>query len=378
MKVFLKEGFVDSVLTNNRDIINRCDDSIMMVIDKEALTLRRARGYVPFAIRVNGALNGDNLSLGADLKNTFAVKMNDKVYLSQYIGDLEDDRNYEYQKGEIDIFARLLNFKSEFINTDAHPLYQNNDPNYKKVYHHHAHAISVMAEHRLLGQSIFAVVCDGTGYGTDGNIWGFEFLDIDEDYRKFTRAAHLKYFCLPGGDKAVIEIDRIARSLKGEKIETAVNCPITSSLGRLFDGIANMCGLLNRVNYEAQAAILLQKHAENFNNKSFKNPEYKVLWKNEELDHGPMVQDILKDLNDGVSVDEVAYKFHVWVVEAIFSGIKRYGKGKPVVFSGGCFQNALLCRLLREKLIDNGLNNFYFNNIVPTNDGGVSLGQAMF
>ncbi len=374
----LKEGLVDSVLTNNRQIINRCDDSIMMVVDNEAMMLRRARGYVPSTIKVYNTLNSDNLSLGADLKNTFAIKINNNAYLSQYIGDLQDDRNYEYQKEQINIFTKLFNFIPEIINTDAHPLYQNNSDSYKKIYHHHAHAVSVMAEHKLLGQDIFAVVCDGTGFGTDGKIWGFEFLEIEKDYRNFKRLAHLKYFYLPGGEKAVIEIERIARALKGEPIETTINCPLTSSLGRLFDGVASICGLLDKVNYEAQAAILLQKHAEKFNNGDFKSPEYRVVWENNELDYVVIVQDILKDLADRVGVEEISYKFHVWVVDAVYSGINSFANGKKVVFSGGCFQNNLLCALLRKKLKDNGLNDFYFNNIVPTNDGGISLGQAVF
>jgi len=374
----LNLGFIDVALTNNRAIVNRCDDSIISVVDNDIMMLRRARGYVPLAIRVKDSLSSDNLSLGADLKNTFAIKAGDKVYLSQYIGDLEDDRNYEYQKEEIDTFTKLLNFRSSSVNTDTHPLYQNNDPNYKKIYHHHAHAISVMAEHDLLGQKVLAVVCDGTGYGTDGNIWGFEFLSIDKDYREFKRVAHLKYFYLPGGEKAVIEIDRIARSLTGEKIDTSVNCPKTSSLGRLFDGVTSICGILDTVNYEAQAAILLQKYAEDFKGSVFKNPKYNILIKGEEVDFQPMIHDVQKDIRDKVPVPEVAYKFHVWVADVIFDVVKEYSKERKLVFSGGCFQNNLLCRLLKQRLIDNGLNEFYFNNVVPTNDGGISLGQAMF
>jgi len=378
IKDLLDIGFVDYVLTNNREIINRSDDSIVTVIDNDVMVLRRARGYVPTAIDVKGSTNSDNLSLGADLKNTFAIKNKDKVYLSQYIGDLEDDRNYEYQKDEIKVFTKLLNFTPSNVNTDAHPLYQNSDRSYKKIYHHHAHAISVMAEHNLLGQKVLAVVCDGTGYGTDGNIWGFEFLDINIDYRDFNRVAHLKYFCLPGGEKAVTEVDRIAKSLMDEEHPCNINNPKTSSLGRLFDGVASICGLLHKVGYEAQAAILLQKHAENFSRTKFVNPKYRVLWHTDELDFHPMIQGMQDDLKDKVPADEIAYKFHVWVVDAIAEFIRGRGTEEKLAFSGGCFQNALLCKLLKQKLIDNGYKNVYFNNMVPTNDGAISLGQAMF
>jgi len=374
----LDVGFFDFALTNNREIVNRCDDSIVTVVDNETMLIRRARGYVPTAINVKGAVSTNNLSLGSDLKNTFAIKTGEKVYLSQYIGDLEDDRNYEYQKEEIDIFTKLLNFKVSDINTDAHPLYQNNEKSYKKIYHHHAHAISAMAEHGLLGEKVLAIVCDGTGYGTDGNIWGFEFLDIYNDYRKFDRAAHLKYFYLPGGEKAVIEIDRIARVLMKEEVSISINCPKTSSLGRLFDGVTSICGLLHKVSYEAKAAILLQQRAENFNKTRFTNPKYRVLWIADELDFDPMIQGMQDDIKDSVSIEEIAYKFHIWVVDAIIEFIKDRPVEEKIVFSGGCFQNILLCKLLKQKLIDNGFKKVYFNNIVPTNDGAISFGQAMF
>ena len=136
--------------------------------------------------------------------------------------------------------------------------------------------------------------------------------------------------------------------------------------------------MLHKVAYEAQAAILLQKHAENFNQTRFINPKYRVLWNVNELDFDPMLLGLQEDLKDKVSVDEIAYKFHVWVVDGIVEFIKTRITEEKVVFSGGCFQNILLCKLLKQKLLDNGFKKVYFNNMVPTNDGGISLGQAMF
>ena len=384
----MNSGFVDVVLSNDRDIVNRSDDSIFAIVDDQTTVLRRSRGIVPNVINVNVALSGSSLSLGADLKNTFALRKKNKVYLSQYIGDLEDQRNYDYQKQEIEILTNLLNINTASINTDAHPSYQNNDVSYNKVYHHHAHALSVMAEHGLLGKKVMAVICDGTGYGTDGNIWGFEFMNIDVDYRMFERMAHLRYFSLPGGDKAIIEVNRIAASLTYEQrllkheemnkvIDSDINCPKTSSLGRLFDGVASICGIIDKVDYEAQAAILLQKYAENYKG-DLCSSKYTVSYLDGILDYRPMINGLLEDLSRTVSIEEVSYKFHAWVVESITAVIKDKTSDQTLIFSGGCFQNAFLCHLLRKKLVGSNINNFYFNNTVPTNDGGISLGQAMF
>lgn len=386
----IKDKIIDNALTYNREIVNRCDDSIVQVIGEKLQVIRRARGFVPTPFNIGGTVWDDNLSMGADLKNTFSIKMGNKIYLSQHLGDLNDIRNYDYQKEEIEQFCKLLDFRPDKINIDAHPGYQNYNESYNKIYHHHAHALSAMAEHGLLGKKVLGVICDGTGYGTDGTIWGFEFLEIDNDYRKFKRPFHLKPFLLPGGEKAIDEVDRIAISIsprtkkpdfiekdRYEKIieilEKRINCIQTSSLGRLFDGVASLCGLIQKVQYEAQAAVLLQKHAELFNDEI--KDHYTVLIDGEELDYTKMIQELITDINTGIKREEIAYKFHVWVADSITNVVNKL-KPEQVIFSGGCFQNVLLYKLLVQKMYDNKIKCF-FNSEIPINDAGVSLGQSI-
>jgi len=386
-------GLIDTVLTHNREIVNRCDDSIVQFIDEEMFMIRRARGFTPFGVKVENPLSTDNLSLGADLKNTFALKKNNIVYVSQHIGDLEDVRNTEYQKQQIKEFSKLLDFKPDYINVDAHPNYANYNNEYHKVYHHHAHALSAMAENKLLGKNVLGVICDGTGFGEDGNIWGFEFLDIRQNYREFNRRCHLDYFPLPGGEKAIFETDRIAISLTKDLgleeipnidpekrvlieklIKSNINCPLTSSLGRLFDGVSALCGISIRSDYEAHPAILLQKYAENYKGKI--TSSYSVRFINDVMDYRPMIKELVLDIKKGLPTQEIAFKFHVWVCESIILGIKKL-KPEYVVFSGGCFQNSLLITILKLRLSEQGIDNFYFNKEIPTNDAGISFGQSV-
>lgn len=386
----IKDKIIDNAITHNREIVNRCDDSIVQIVADKLQVIRRSRGFVPRPLNIGKTIWGDNLSMGADLKNTFSIKTANKIYMSQHIGDLNDVRNYDYQKEEVEQFCKLLDFRPEKVNIDAHPGYQNYDNNNTKIYHHHAHALSVMAEHGLLGKKVLGVICDGTGYGTDGTIWGFEFLEIDNDYRKFNRLYHLEQFLLPGGERAIDEVDRIAISISsGAKksifidkkrydqissiLDKKINCIRTSSLGRLFDGVASLCGIIQKVNYEAQAAILLQKNAELFN--GVIEEHYAVSIEDEELNYKAMIKELVHDINNGVETKEVAYKFHLWVADSIVDVVKKINP-EYLVFSGGCFQNVLLCKMLEQKMSDNKVK-YFFNNETPINDAGVSLGQSL-
>ena len=386
-------GLVDVALTHNREIVNRCDDSIVQVIEDETFVIRRARGFAPFGIKVKNALSKDTLSLGADLKNTFALKKDDTVYLSQHIGDLDDVRNVEYQKEQIKELIKLTGAEPVSTTIDAHPGYANHSSEHKKVYHHHAHALSCMAENNLLGNDVLGVICDGTGYGEDGNIWGFEFLDIKKDYKQFSRIYSLDHFCLPGGEKAIFETDRVAVSLikdldlseipnidlqRKELIEklikTNVNCPLTSSLGRLFDGVSALCGISLKSDYEAQSAIILQKYAEKYEGVSMSS--YTVNCLSSTIDYRPMIKELVIDIKNRTSVNEIAFKFHSWVCDSIVAVIKR-SNPENIVFSGGCFQNSLLVVMLVSKLKEHDIGNYYFNKEVPTNDAGISFGQSV-
>jgi hydrogenase maturation protein HypF len=389
----LDEGLIDSILSNNRDIINRCDDSIIQHVDGVNILIRRARGHVPNGLIVKELDDANKISLGADIKNTFSLKKGKKIYVSQYIGDLDDPRNVQYQEQQIGEFKKLLEMDASVINIDAHPGYANYNKNRNMIYHHHAHALSVMAENDLLGKDVFAVICDGTGYGDDGNVWGFELFKIGRDYKNYKRHAHLDYFLLPGGDVCSREIDRIAVSLCSEAnlenipnidskrkqlinnlISSKINCYKCSSLGRLFDGVASICGISNLSLYEAQAAMLLQKYAENFKGKILS--KYKVEIINGNIDYRSLVRELVRDIKSGLCKEELAYKFHLWIKDSILLFINSE-KPKDVVFSGGCFQNSLLLKLLLEDLNKYKDLKVYFNQDFPSNDGGISLGQSV-
>ncbi|MBF0298558.1 MAG: carbamoyltransferase HypF [Oligoflexia bacterium] len=424
----LDSGLADLALTHNREIVHRSDDSIIQVDDNGVIvTIRRSRGFVPTAFKISNSqlpkFKSDNLlSLGAQMKNTFSYRKGNKVYISQHIGDLEDARNMWYQEQEIKELKKLLDVDidmNSMTNTDAHNGFSNfNDnenSNQNHIYHHHAHLLSVIGEHHLNLQdekeikSIIGIIADGTGLGTDGNIWGFEFLKIDSadsiDY--FKRLAHLKYFPLPGGESAIHEVDRIAISLlkssgiKHSKwptkyinneraqlitkiIDSNINSVLVSSLGRLFDGVAAILYPINKIEYEAQAAILLQKDAElflphNAYNRNIKQyPTTSSIAALTIIDFTPLINGIVNDIREGVSTSEIAYKFHAWIIDSIMNVLQTIDPQNSCIkaISGGCFQNLLLLNML-QKAFENKNIKYYRNQKVPINDAGISFGQAL-
>lgn len=393
IKDLIEDGVIDDGLTHNREIVHRCDDSIVHFVQDKMQIIRRSRGFVPYPIRVNNSKSSNNLSYGANMKNTFSLKKGDRVYMSQHIGELVDSRNYDYQNDQIEDYKKLLTLDNLDLHCDVHPGYENFDENAKHVYHHHAHAISVMGEHNLLGEEVLGVICDGTGLGTDDNIWGFEFLKVGEDFSKFERLAHLDYFPLPGSDKAIHEIDRIGVALTQhiddldkipfendrialirQVIEDGLNCPMVSSLGRLFDGVCSLLGFIDKAEYDARAAIVLQKVAEECLETSFSS-DYSVGFKDGVIEYKSMILELLDDLKNEEDESYIAYKFHRWVVDSIINVLDVL-KIKKVVFSGGCFQNLLLYDLL-EKSLAGGEFEYYFNRDVPINDAGISFGQTL-
>ncbi|MBF0313062.1 MAG: carbamoyltransferase HypF [Oligoflexia bacterium] len=387
-----KRGIVDYALTHDRDILHRADDSLMQIIPKnnQALTIRRSRGYTPKAFTISNPLASFTLSYGANLKNTFALARDHRIYLSQHIGDLDDYRNFEYQESEIKKLSSLLEIHYQKKLGDAHPGYENFTHAETKIYHHHAHLLSVIAEHDLHYERVLGVIGDGTGYGDDGAIWGFEFLTKDA-----TRLAHLRYFSLPGGERAIYEVERIAFALVYEStkkilpienasmlkamIDKNLNVPKCSSLGRLFDGVAALIipkeALPTPIEYEGQAAILLQKLAEEFTTLPLSS------FYPASLDYAPMICALLTDLENGVPLSEIAYKFHHYVVDTIITTLKQAlpeANPEALLVSGGCFQNALLVSLLEEKLSEHFPTLPYFRNVLsPINDAGIALGQQL-
>jgi len=396
----LEKSFVDYVLTHNRDIIHRADDSIVQFIKDKKQIIRRSRGIVPLPIATPSFLGHENrLCLGANMKNTFALRAGNKIYLSQHIGELIEHRNHEFQRQEIQNLATLLDIQDiqeQKTTIDAHPGYENFNSNFQQVFHHHAHFLSVIGEHPKALPGTLGIICDGTGFGTDGHIWGFEFLKIKDDLNAFERVAHLDYFELPGSERAIYEVDRIKISLLNQiidKIDSSIapaarvkeilmlinkkfNSPLTSSLGRLFDGVAAILGVTNVSTYEAQAAILLQKEAENNTNFQFNSYPVKIIENSLlKIDYRPMLISLIKDITHNVSISECAYKFHKWVVDSILQVIQILAPAS-VCLSGGCFQNKLLMEILVDKLTESKIT-YYTNELVPVNDAGISFGQAL-
>jgi hydrogenase maturation protein HypF len=374
---------IDFALTHNRDILHRCDDSILQFISGECFPIRLGRGFTPAAMKVTGSFPSPVLAFGADLKNTFSLASGSTIHTSQHIGDLGDVRNLDYQQEQILDLSHLLDISPKTEVCDAHPGYQTYSTRRDKVFHHHAHALSVLAEKNLLGTPVTAVICDGTGFGTDGKIWGFEIFKIGSNLNA-ERFAHLDYFLLPGGEKAVTEVDRIATALMHASglpvknktslslIEKGINSPETSSLGRLFDGISALIGLTQISEYEARAAILLQQCAENFYGTP--NGEYEIDLRFDScwiLEYKNLIISIVDDLKNKIPKEEIAWKFHSWIASGIAAIVEKSGTD-PIVLSGGCFQNTLLTKMVMSR----AKTKYHFPRHIPVNDACISIGQA--
>ena len=391
----------DAALTHNRPIVHKCDDSVLRVINGQRQFIRRARGFVPNPIRI-AKESPQVLAVGGELKNTFCLVRNGNAFLSQYMGDLKDHKTYNYFSGEIESWKQLMRIEPEAVAYDLHPLYLSTKyagqyPSAKKigVQHHHAHVTSVMAEHDL-HEPLMGVALDGTGYGTDGTIWGGEFMVADRC--NFERAAHFKTYRLPGGDKAVEEPWRMAVSvltaeglgdeihqifpafdwqLTQKLVNTGFNSPLTSSAGRLFDAVAAILGLCAVTSYEAQAAIRLESIAD-----PGVQEQYPFAVETDvqpwALNFGPMFHAILRERGNGVPAGTISAKFHNTIAAAIVRVchcIREQRDLRVVALSGGVFQNVFLLRRTIDEL---RLRDFavFTNTAVPLNDGGLALGQA--
>ena len=406
----------DYFLVHNRDIYNRCDDSIVEIFSEEPVVIRRARGYVPAPVELDYELESI-LACGAELKNTFCLTKKNYAFVSQYIGDLKDYKTLQYYEQMVRRFQKLFGISPKIVAHDLHPDYLStryalNITRWKPkiiqvpVQHHHAHIVSCLGENGVKDK-VIGVAFDGVGYGADGNIWGGEFLVAD--CRDFRRIGQLKYFGMPGGDRAVEEPWRMAVSLLTEAfgkripridfangwqkeipiiqemIEKRINCPLTSSMGRLFDGVSSLLGICDVNTYEAQAAMELESTAEGLSsspgNLPRQNYEYEIREENGKFIIDPcwIVKGIVDDLQNRVPVAVIAYKFHNSIAD-IIRDVSLQIKGKigisRVALSGGVFQNRLLLGLALGKLTRRGFI-CYYHKRVPCNDGGVSLGQAI-
>jgi hydrogenase maturation protein HypF len=402
-------GIADAFLAHDREILRRCDDSVVRIEMGLPQKLRRSRGFVPVPVAIEQE-SQPILAVGGELKNTVCVIRGREAFLSQHVGDLENLESYGFFQEAVEHLQRILEVEPKIIAYDLHPDYFSNrwalekqDVKLIGVQHHHAHVAACMAENHLDGR-VIGIALDGTGYGTDGAVWGGEILLAD--YLNFERAAHLQYFPLPGGTAAIHEPWRIAlgllcrdfgnqlpltesllsadieprkRSLVLQMIERSVNTPMTSSCGRLFDGVAALIGIRSTVNYEAQAAIELEMAARDSTDQA--SYAFDLLQKESgwEIGTRSLFESILEDMRNQVRASDMSRRFHNGLA-AIFAEAAETIRGSSVLnrvcLSGGCFQNALLFEALHGLLRQKGFE-VYYHSEVPTGDGGISLGQAI-
>jgi hydrogenase maturation protein HypF len=384
-------NIADYFLVHNRDIYLRSDDSIVRHSAGHTRYIRRSRGFVPIPLFLDHALP-PILACGAELKNTICITKDDKAFVSQHIGDLENRMTLDFFQLTVDHLQRILEINPDIIACDLHPDYLST---------RFAQDVSCMAEHQLEG-AVIGLSFDGTGYGTDGAIWGGEVLVAES--KQFDRVAHLAYVPMPGSAAAIKEPWRLAISylhdafgdafwdmqlpvleqndpqklkIMVEMIQKDINCPQTSSLGRLFDGVAAIVGIRNRVNFEGQAAMELEMMAA-----GDIDSIYDFEWQAGDpiqILPAPIIRGVVQDVQNGLSISEIGIKFHKTLI-ALFSEIcltvRRDYDLNRVVLSGGCFQNSILLTGMIHELASQDFEVFAHQR-VPTNDGGIALGQAV-
>ena len=393
-------GIADVFLVHDRPIETRTDDSVVRVVADRPLFLRRSRGYVPRALPLSAGR--PILACGAELKSTFCLAKGERAWIGHHIGDL---KNYEtlrsFTEG-IEHFEELFAVEPELVAHDLHPEYLSTKYALERegaetvgVQHHHAHLAACLAEHGEPGRAVGAIF-DGTGYGTDGTVWGGEILVGDPG--GFERAGHLHPVRMPGGERAIRQPWRMACSwlletlgsepplppLLAEQVSeedwskvaelagTGLASPVTSSAGRLFDAVAALCGIRAEVNYEGQAAVELEAAADPAVREPYPLPGTEL------LDARETMLAILADLGAGVPVAEVAAKFHNAVAEGVARACAEHARAEGIelaVLSGGVFQNRLLLERTTEALEGTGLR-VLVPRLLPPNDGGVAFGQA--
>jgi len=404
----------DLFLVHDRPIARPVDDSVVRVVAGQETILRRARGYAPLPFPLAQSIP-PLLAVGAQLKNTIAFSMNQQVFVSQHLGDLDTTLSFSVFQQTIAQFQQLYELQPVAIACDLHPDYRSTQFAQQlaqrsripmiPVQHHYAHVLSCMAEHQLEGTAL-GIAWDGTGYGWDGTIWGGEFLRITQT--AFNRVAHFRTFGLPGGEIAVKQPRRSAigllyelygdalfqmhslasiqaftvqeRQILHTMLKRKVNIFVTSSVGRLFDAIASIIDLRQHTQFEGQAAMALE-----FAIGTIRTNEYYPLDILESTDTGTLapviidwsriIEQILIDINAGISIDRISVKFHNGLVEAIIAIAKRVEEQR-VILTGGCFQNKYLIERAIQRLRAEGFQP-YWHQRIPPNDGGIALGQII-
>jgi hydrogenase maturation protein HypF len=405
----------DFAIVHNRTILRRCDDSVVSYRRDFLIPFRRSRGYIPEPIEM--PVSGEAvLGVGAQQKNVVCLTRNNKAFLSSHIGEIDDLAAYEFFKRTIADFSELLEIKPEIVAHDMHPDYLSTRYVYEQkdfsrrlpVQHHHAHIAACMAEHNLT-EDVLGIALDGTGFGPDDTIWGGELLLCS--LKDFTRVGRILPFPLPGGELAIIQPERIAygwllklipeeadkiahnlfpfmaqsvrKNLRAMILQN-VNTPLTSSAGRVFDGVGVLLGVGETISYEGRAAIRLQSLAEKVAEKDVAMKSYPfeikkngAIW---EIDFARMFLAIIENvLSKKETNSSIALNFHFTFVQAFADMCSKVAKEKgflkKVVLSGGCFQNAVLLDFLKQILQNKGFD-VYFHKKVPPNDACIAFGQV--
>ncbi|WKZ15047.1 MAG: carbamoyltransferase HypF [Candidatus Jettenia caeni] len=431
-------SIADFFLLHDRGISMRIDDSVVrekkpgeianvsieiphgksetQKLKSQTLVIRRARGFVPEPIDPGEELE-EILAFGAGLKSTFCLTKGKKAILSQHIGDLQNYDTLEFFKESLKNLKNSFRISPQILAHDLHPDYlstrfaleyatQINIPHTRiiPVQHHHAHIVSCMAEHHL-NQEVIGVAFDGTGYGLDGNIWGGEFLIVNKG--NFIRKAHFEYIPMPGSDKAIKEPWRMATAylyhIFGDRmfetipsffkrfstrdidiiatmIKKRLHCPLTSSVGRLFDALSSLLRIRDRITFEGEAAIELEMMADCCDEKELRSYPFQIICgKPRSIDLKPLIKSCIEDLNSGIEASLISFNFHYTLAKIVvkISNILREEHGiRDVVLSGGVFQNKLLSDLTEGCLRKEGFI-VWSHEQIPANDGGISLGQAI-
>ncbi len=395
-------GVADLILTHDRPIRMRCDDSVTRVVAGREMPVRRARGDAPRPLELPIACERPVFAAGGQMKATFALGRGRVAVVSHHLGDLDHYEAYRSYAETVAHYERLFDVRPEVAAHDLHPDYastrfaiERHPGRTTAVQHHHAHVASCMAEHGLDGP-VIGVAFDGSGYGADGAVWGGEVLVAD--YTTFRRAAHLRYVAMPGGEQAIREpwrqalahledaaagcvpalsgIDERARAAVSRQVERGFNAPMTSSVGRLFDAVAAIAGVRTRVDYEGQAAIELEALATDADDAgvypfAIEPGACRV------IDTRPLIAAAAEDARAGAAAGLIARRFHATLVEIVAAVCARSAAEiglRTVVLSGGVFMNALLTAATVARLERAGFR-VCLQRRVPTNDGGLALGQ---
>lgn len=406
----------DGLLLHDREIAMPCDDSVLRIAERQLLPLRRSRGYAPYPVPLAAAVP-PVLGIGGELKSTMCLTRDAHAFLSPHIGDVGGLETRALLQRTVEQLSRLLDVRPVRVACDAHPGYASaalarawatvhNVP-VTVVQHHHAHVASLMAEHGIVDERVIGVAFDGTGYGSDGTIWGGEVLVAN--YVGFDRVTHLACTWLPGGDAAVKHPARVAlaqlqaagiswdddlevvaassRELQrvlAQQLQRGTNCVASSSMGRWFDAVAALLGVRHQVTYEGQAAIELEALAARAAGRypaddAETDGRYRFALESDQFDGAPVLRAIVEDLRTGVETGMIAWRAHAAVADAVarIAVRVRHSHGLHAVgLTGGVFQNTLLLSMTCARLHAQDFR-VLTHHKVPPNDGGLALGQAM-